>query len=153
VTLAAAVCWAVYTSFGAPVLRRNSPLAVAAWAVMFGALFLAPFGIVAAASTDWRLVEPIAYGGWVYSGLIAAGIANVVMYDGIRVLGPARAVAFQFLVPLFAVLIGALVLAESIRPDQVAGGLIIVAGVLLTGRGGAGRLPEAVAGTSSLPPE
>jgi drug/metabolite transporter (DMT)-like permease len=153
VTLAAAVCWAIYTSFGAPVLRRNTPLAVAAWAVMFGALFLAPSGIVAASSADWSRVEPIAYWGWVYSGLIAAGFANVVMYDGIRVLGPARAVAFQFLVPLFAVLIGALVLAEPIRADQVGGGLIIVAGVLLTRRGATGRSPEAVAGTSSLPPE
>ena len=69
--------------------------------------------------SDWSRVEPIAYGGWIYSGLIAAGISNVVMSDGIRVLGPARAVAFQFLVPLFAVLIGASILAEPIRPDQV----------------------------------
>jgi drug/metabolite transporter (DMT)-like permease len=153
VTLAAAVCWAIYTSFGAPVLRRNSPLAVAAWAVVFGALFLAPFGVVAAFDADWSRVEPIAYGGWIYSGLIAAGIANVVMYDGIRVLGPARAVAFQFLVPLFAVVIGALVLAEPIRPDQVAGGLIIVAGVLLTRRGSGGRSPERESGTPSFPPE
>lgn len=153
VTLAAAFCWAVYTSYGAPVLRRYSPLAVTAWAVLFGALFLAPFGIIAAAGADWSRVEPIAVGGWVYSGLIAAGIGTVVMFDGIRVLGPARAVAFQFLVPLFAVLIGALVLAEPVRADQMAGGLVIVAGLLLTRRGGTRRSPEAVTGTSSLPPE
>lgn len=153
VTLLAAVCWGLYTTVGAPVLRRSSPLRVAAWAVMFGALFLAPFGFDAARDADWSRVEPVAYAGWIYSGLIAAGIANVVMYDGIRVLGPARAVAFQFLVPIFAVVIGALVLAESIRANQVVGGLIIVAGVLLTRRGRPGRSPEAVSGTTSLPPE
>jgi drug/metabolite transporter (DMT)-like permease len=134
VTLAAAVCWAAYTSFGAPVLRRHSPLAVAAWAISAGALGLAPFGLIAALGADWSLVQPVAVAGWIYSAVIAAGISNVIVFDGIRQLGPARAVAFQFLVPLFTVLIGALILSEPVTAGQVVGGLVIVAGVLLTRR-------------------
>jgi len=134
VTLAAALCWAIYTSFGAPVLRRHSPLAVSAWAIAAGSLALAPFGLVAAAGADWSGVEPIGVAAWAYSALIAAGISNVVLFDGIRLLGPARAVAFQFLVPLFAVLIGAAVLAEPISTGQLIGGAVIVVGVLLTRR-------------------
>jgi drug/metabolite transporter (DMT)-like permease len=35
VTLAAASCWAIYTAFGAPILRRHSPLRTATWAIVF----------------------------------------------------------------------------------------------------------------------
>jgi drug/metabolite transporter (DMT)-like permease len=153
VTLAAAACWAIYTSFAAPWLRRHSPLAVSAWAVTFGAIFLWPVGAVASLGMDWSRVEPLAYGSWLYSGLIAAGIGNIVLFEAIRLLGPARATAFQFLVPLFAVIIGALALSEPVRPGQIVGGTVIVAGVLLTRRGGVAGTPEAVSGTSSLPAE
>jgi drug/metabolite transporter (DMT)-like permease len=43
--------------------------------------------------------------------------------------------AFQFLVPFIAVILGALLLGERVRPEQVAGGIVIVLGVMLT-RGG-----------------
>ncbi len=153
VTLAAAACWAVYTSYIARYLRRHSALAIAAWAALFGAMFLWPFGLVAALSVDWGRVGPLAYGGWLYSAALSAGLGNIILYDAIRLLGPARATAFQFLVPLFTVIIGALILAEPVRAAQVIGGTIIVAGVLLTRRGGLARAPEAVSGISSLPAE
>ena len=153
VTLAAAACWAVYTSYIARYLRHHSPLAIAAWAALFGALFQWPFGLAAALSVDWSRVGPLAYGGWLYSAVLSAGLGNIILYDAIRLLGPARATAFQFLVPLFTVVIGALVLAEPVRAAQGVGGAIIVAGVLLTRRGGLARSPEAVSGISSLPAE
>ncbi len=39
-TLAAALCWAIYTSYGAPILRRHSPLRTTTWAVVAGAAML-----------------------------------------------------------------------------------------------------------------
>ena len=41
----AAACWAIYTVFGATVLRRHSPLVTTTWAIVAGTLFLAPIGI------------------------------------------------------------------------------------------------------------
>ena len=35
-TLSAAMCWAIYTAFGANVLRRHSPLKTTTWAVVAG---------------------------------------------------------------------------------------------------------------------
>ena len=50
-TLVAAACWAVYTVFGATVLRRHSPLVTTTWAIVAGTLFLAPLGIAQLATT------------------------------------------------------------------------------------------------------
>ena len=131
-TLGAAVCWAIYTSWGAPILARHSSLRTTAWAMVGGSVVLLPLGLVQAAGADWGAVTVGAWAGLAYSSLIPAGIANVVVFHGIRLLGPTRITALQFLVPFIAVLLGAAFLAEDVQPAQLAGGIVIVAGVAIS---------------------
>jgi drug/metabolite transporter (DMT)-like permease len=131
-TLGAALCWSIYTAFGAPHLQRHSPLRTTAWAMVGGCLVLAGPGLWEAASADWGHVSAGAWGGLLYSAFLPAGIANVVVFHAIRLLGPTRITAYQFLVPFIAVVLGAIFLQEPIRAAQVAGGAVIVAGVALT---------------------
>ena len=130
-TLAAAACWAVYTSFAAPILASHSPLRTTAWAMVGGVIVLTPLGLIQAAGTDWEAVGADAWAGLAYSALIPAGIANVVVFHGVRLLGPTRITAFQFLVPFIAVLMGWAFLAEAIQPGQLLGGAVILAGVAI----------------------
>ncbi len=139
-TLAAAVCWAIYTSWGAPILVRHSPLRTTAWAMVGGSLVLAPIGLIQAAGTDWAAVSAGAWAGFAYSTLIPAGVANVVVFHGIRLLGPTRITALQFLVPFIAVLMGAAFLSEAIQPAQIVGGAVIILGVAVTRSITVGRL-------------
>ncbi|TAJ99700.1 MAG: DMT family transporter [Chloroflexota bacterium] len=131
-TLVAAACWAVYTSFGAPILASHSPLRTTAWAMVGGSIVLAPLGLVQAAGADWGAVSAGAWGGLVYSAIIPAGLANVAVFHAIRLLGPTRITALQFLVPFIAVLLGAAFLHEAIQPAQLAGGAVIILGVAIT---------------------
>jgi drug/metabolite transporter (DMT)-like permease len=140
-TLAAAMCWSVYTAFGSPILRRHSPLRTTAWAMVGGSLVLLLPGLWQASSGAWSSVEAPAWLGLLYSALIPAGLSNVVIFHAIRLLGPTRVTNFQFLVPFIAVVLGAIFLAERIRPEQIAGGAIIVLGVSVTR---ASRRPEVV---------
>lgn len=134
-TLVAALCWAVYTVFGANLLRRHSPLVATTWAIVFGTLFMAPVGIAQLATMDRSLIGPPVILAVVYAGTLAAGIANVVVFHGLKLLGPTRVTAFQFLVPALAVVLAAIFLGEAVRPVQVVGGAIILAGVALLRRG------------------
>jgi drug/metabolite transporter (DMT)-like permease len=147
-TLVAAGCWAVYTVFGASVLRRHSPLVASTWAIVFGTLFMAPVGIAQLATMDLSRIGPPVILAVVYAGTIAAGVANVAVFHGLKLLGPTRVTAFQFLVPPLAVGLAAIFLGEAIRPIQVVGGVVILAGVaMLRGgswpRAGAFRAPRA----------
>ena len=56
------------------------------------------------------------------------------VFNAIRLVGPTRVTATQFLVPAGAVVLGAIVLNEPIGIGQVVGGAIIVLGVWLTRR-------------------
>ena len=134
-TLLAAACWAIYTVFGATILRRHSPLVTTAWAVAAGTVFLAPVGIAQLTTVDIGAVNPAVIIAILYSGTLAAGIANVVILHAVKLLGPTRVTALQFLVPALAVVMAAIFLSESIRPFQLVGGAIILAGVALLRQG------------------
>jgi drug/metabolite transporter (DMT)-like permease len=138
-TLAAAACWASYTAFAAPVLRRHSPLMLTTWATIGGTVVLAPPGLA-------QLLAPGAVGpdqaaravpllvAIAYSGVLAAALSNVIVFNGVRLLGPTRVITLQSFVPAMAVVLAFMFLHEPIRPAQVLGGAIIVAGVALTRR-------------------
>jgi drug/metabolite transporter (DMT)-like permease len=133
-TLAAAVLWAVYTVLGTRMLRRIDPLQTTAWSVLGGTLLLVPLGIWEAATSPPAAVTLPVVLAVLYAGALAAGMGNVLVFNAIRHVGPARATVSQFLVPAGAVILGAIFLSEAIRPAQVAGGAVIILGLWLTRR-------------------
>ncbi|HET9346903.1 MAG TPA: DMT family transporter [Candidatus Limnocylindrales bacterium] len=132
ITLGAALCWAIYTAYASPYLRRWSPLRATAWGTLAGTLVLAPLALNQLQSVDVPSLGPEVALAILYSGFLAAGISNVVVMNGVKVVGPTRTAALQFLVPAIAVALAAAFLAEPIRPGQVLGGIVILAGVALT---------------------
>ncbi|MEO5918667.1 MAG: DMT family transporter [Candidatus Limnocylindrales bacterium] len=130
-TLLAAICWSAYMAWGAPILARHSPLRTTTVAMIGGSLALAPIGLFQTAGTDWGAVSAGAWAGFAYSALIAAGIANVIVFNAIKLLGPTRITGLQFLVPFIAVVFGAMFLGEAIQPIQIAGGAVIIIGVAI----------------------
>ena len=132
ITLAAAFCWAVYTAYASPYLRRHSPLRATAWGSLAGTLVLAPLAVIQLRSVDVAALGPEVGLAILYSGFLAAGVSNVLVMNGVKVVGPTRTAALQFLVPAIAVALAAVFLSEPIRPGQVVGGVVILAGVALT---------------------
>jgi drug/metabolite transporter (DMT)-like permease len=138
-TFLATICWACYVAFGAPVLRRHSPLRTATWAIGFGCLGMLPMAVWQVGSLDVSKIGAGTIGLFLFCTLLAAAAANVVMFEVVKVLGPSRAMLFQFLVPAFAVALSALLLGEAIVIGQVLGGLVIVLGILVASSRWLGR--------------
>lgn len=133
-TVVAAALWATYVAFGAPVLRRHSPLRIVAWAVTVGTFVMAPIGLWQLASADLSRLTVETPFALVYAGLASIAFGNVIQFRAVQAIGPARAAAFQFLVPPMTVVLAAIFLRESIRIEQVLGGIVIVAGILIARR-------------------
>jgi len=137
-TVLAAALWAIYVAFGAPVLRRHSPLRTVAWAVTFGTIVMLPVGLWQLRDADLShltLATPLAI---LYAGLLSIAIGNVLQFRAVQVIGPARATALQFLVPAMTVVLAAIFLHEALRPEQLIGGIVIVAGIVIARRRGPG---------------
>ena len=145
ITLTASVLWAIYTAFGAPYLQRYSPLRVTAWATTAGTIVLAPIAVSQLATVDVdAALTPGVLGAVLYSGFLAAGLSNVIVQNGVRLIGPTRTAAYQFLVPAIAVLLALVFLSEPVRLGQVIGGVVIIVGVLITRGGAPFRVPAGV---------
>ncbi len=133
-TIGAAICWAIYVSFGAAVLRRHSPLRTSAWAILAGTALLVPAAAWEMAHADLAAVGPAQVAAVAYSALLAGALGNVVVFRGIKMLGPTRITNLQFLPPALAIVMAAVFLGEPILPTQVVGGIVIVLGVVIARR-------------------
>ncbi len=132
--LAAPLAWALYSIRGKQVLDRFpfSPLAATAYAAFFGAVMLCPAAVAERLTTGRAAAFSLA--GWLavlQLALLGTVLGFVWWYEGVKALGAARAAVFINLVPLFGVLLGALLLGERLAWAEAAGGVLIVGGVSL----------------------
>ncbi|MCG8709887.1 DMT family transporter [Brenneria sp. 4F2] len=132
IAFVAALSWAGYTAL----LRRRPidvPPLVLLWIVASGgALALLPF-----APVEWWLAGAMpglsarVIGGMLFVALVA-GIAAYLVYSRIvAIYGAARASTSMYLVPVFAFLLGALLLGERLQFYHVISTLMVFAGVAL----------------------
>jgi drug/metabolite transporter (DMT)-like permease len=135
--LGAPLAWALYTILGKKVLARFPPLVATAYASLFGTLLLLP-----AAALEGSLlsgVHRLTIYGWIavlQLALLGTVAGFVWWYEGVEMLGASRAAVFVNLVPLFGVLLSALILSESLEVSQLAGGILVVLGVGIGTLGG-----------------
>ena len=130
-----AICgWAAYTIIGRHALKGLSPIAATTYASLWGLLLL-----MCGASTEWHQFEPRHLSWQVLAALLYLGAVGTVIgfvwyYEGVKTIGPARTAVFNNLIPVFGIGLGALLLGEPILISMVAGGILVIGGVLLTNR-------------------
>lgn len=132
--LCAPLCWAAYTLIGKRALTGMRPLLATTCAVLWGAAFL-----LCGAWTEYDCVQWSGIGlpTWLavaYLGVFGTALSYAWWYDAVAALGSSRTAIFNNLVPLFAVVLSGIVLNESVAPSQIAGGALVIAGVLLVNR-------------------
>lgn len=126
--------WVVYTMVGRSMMRRPdalSPLATTAHASALGLLLLAVVAAFELPQVQWSKRGAVDFAAIAYMGLIGTAVAFVWFYEGVKVLGAARASVFTSLVPVFGVLLAVLLLGEPLLGSMVVGGLVTLAGVSL----------------------
>jgi drug/metabolite transporter (DMT)-like permease len=129
--LVSALCWALFTVLGAPVVRRRSALVASTYATLWCMLLLLPFVPVELAqrpigTLTTTLVLAVLYLGWG-----ATSLAWFLWYKGVEHLDAAVAAVFFFAQPLVGGLLSALFLHETLSLGFWIGGLVLAGGILL----------------------
>ncbi|MDQ3236137.1 MAG: DMT family transporter [Actinomycetota bacterium] len=131
--LAAAICWGSYTMLSIGLLRRYSPLAVAAYPMVLGGLAAFPLVLL-----DFR-VDVASMSGTVwfaalYSTLCSSAFGFAAWQQGVSRVGANRVLVYQYLVAITGVTAGVILLGESFGPQQILGAAVVLAGVYLARR-------------------
>jgi drug/metabolite transporter (DMT)-like permease len=128
ISIGTALTWACYTIAIAPLMRRYSPFRISALVLAIGWVPLALVSIPQLGeqhfSFGWKV--------WLGFGYAVIGplfLTNILWFTAIDRVGASRASLFANLQPFFAVVFALLLLSESLHTMEIAGGLLIFAGI------------------------
>ncbi|MGE4468816.1 MAG: DMT family transporter [Desulfovibrio sp.] len=126
--------WSSYTLLGKKVMNGLSPVGAVTWSCLAGMVFLLPMAVREGLFAHLAGATPLEWGAMVYLGVFGTGVGFSWYYQGIQRLGAARAGVFINLVPVNAVLMGWLLLDESVDLSLLVGAGLIFTGVYLVNR-------------------
>lgn len=132
--LGCALMWSAYTLLGRLGTQTMPALVMTAYASCAGFVMLLAVALFADPA---RLMPDYSAGAWgaiLFLGLLGTTLGFTWFSAAVQEIGAQRASIFINLVPVAAVLQGALLLGERLDPSVLAGGALVIAGVLLTQR-------------------
>lgn len=139
--LAAAALYAI----AFPYTRRHlSPLGISATALAAAQLLCASAGLAVAVAVSGRApghLSPAVLGSLLGLGALGTGLAYVLSYRLLELKGATTTSTVTYVIPLFATVLGVLVLGERLHLNEPVGALVVLAGVALS----QGVLPPATA--------
>ncbi len=138
---AGAVLWGAYTAFSKPLSRHVTPLSISFLGLLCALPFLLALGAYYLGEVAWERVTLWIWAAILFSGGLSIGIAVVIWNTAVRNVGPSQTAVYGNLVPVVALVSGALLLGEPVLPAQLAGGALILLGLVLMRRS---RQPRAV---------
>jgi len=129
--LTAVVIWGLYSVMSRVVTRSRSALSVTMLSTWLSLPMLYP-----AAVWEWRARPPTlslpVMLAVVYIGVFPSVVSFLAWNESVRRLGPGKVMAFYNMLPVFATLIGVLLLGEPFSLSQLAGGGLIISGSLIS---------------------
>ena len=128
--IATALTWAFYTVTIAPLMRRYSPYRISALVLAIGWVPLALVSIPQLADQQFEFGWKV----WLGFGYAVIGplfLTNILWFTAIDRVGASRASLFANLQPFFAVFFALILLSESLTSLEIAGGVLIFAGIAL----------------------
>lgn len=130
--LVAALMNAIFYVAGAKLLRNMPVMVFDTYLVTIALVF---FGTLGAATGRLSFDFHIQAWGWlIFLGLVATALALAAVFRGIQLIGASRASIISSLEPAFTAILGFLFLGERLTGVQIAGGTLILLGVLLQDR-------------------
>nr|WP_241664468.1 DMT family transporter [Ningiella ruwaisensis] len=126
--LGATLCYALTASYLKRHLSQAKPFAVAAGSQIFTAIILLPIALFNLPST---MPSASAWASALILAFMCTGVAYVMYFDLIAKIGASRAITVGYLVPLFGIFWGIVILDEVLSPSALIGGVCIIVGVML----------------------
>lgn len=132
--LACVLCWVIYSLIGKSVMKTLSPLVSVTYSTIIGAacLFIPAChegllqNILHHGASDWLNLA--------YLGFFGTVIGFVWFYEGLKHVGPVKSGQFINFVPIFGLLIAAVILSEPMTFSLLVGAALVIGGVYLNTR-------------------
>lgn len=137
-----AFSWGAYAVLSLPLLKRYTPLALAAYTMLLGGAAAIPFALTGVPGisdsvfvVDWSAVGVRSWAGAAYSTLLASAFAIAAWQGSVARMGANKVLVYLYLVTLVGVTSSVLLLDEGLGAAKIAGAAVILFGVYVVRRG------------------
>lgn len=131
-SLVAAAAFGAYAVINRPLVQRYPGRELMAYSLLVGGSLVALSGLTSVLRQDWGTVSMQSWLILVYAIVGPVYLAYALWNWAISRQGIPRTVVYGFLVPVVAGAMAVLVLDEAVRPEQIAGALLVVGGLAIT---------------------
>lgn len=133
--VAAMIAWALCTVLGKPLVSKYGGVHVTAITLITGAIFFTPIGLA-----TWHHFQPmgVSFKGWsslLYMALGTSVVAYTLWFWALGRMEATKVAVFNNLQPVITALLSLWLMNEAIGARLIAGGLLVIFGVILTERG------------------
>jgi drug/metabolite transporter (DMT)-like permease len=130
--MVAALAWAIYVERGAPYNARLGALRVMAWTTLIGSAVLLPLSLVFDSPSEFARLDGKLWSYYLYTAIFPVGVAFLGLTAGLERLGVSRVMLYMYLIPVAGVGLSAAFFGDPLTWARILGGLVVLAGVILT---------------------
>jgi len=123
--------WAIYSVLGHDTIRKLGPRRATSGAMLFGATMLAPFFIAQRGWNELPRVTPATWGALLFLSIGCSALGYLFWYGALETVEVSRVAALLYLEPLVTFIAAALLLGERVSGTVIAGGLLVLASVVI----------------------
>jgi drug/metabolite transporter (DMT)-like permease len=132
--LLAVITYALFTILGRPIVLKYGALSATALVNFAGLLLILPCGVYNAATFPYESLRTIDWIGILYLGIGTSMIGYLLWYYALRRIDAIRLAVFANGQPIVASILSVIFLGATITPQFVVGGIVTLAGVIITQR-------------------
>jgi drug/metabolite transporter (DMT)-like permease len=133
--LGAVVAWSVYAVGGKAYAGRYGGVGVGSYTLVLGTAIYAPVGLWFVTPDHFARLSPWGWAGLVYLVLVTSVLAWLIYYWALARAEASRVAIWSNLQPVLTAILAWAIYGEALTAPFVAGGAMVLAGVVLTERG------------------
>ena len=134
--------WSIYTVGAKQVVSELGAMKATTLMMLTGTPVFLLVCAPALFAQDWAGIRPVAWGGLVYSALLAIALAHFIWNYGVRKIGPTRTAIYSNITPIIAMLVAWPALGETPTTGQLIGAVIIFIGLYFVRSGMRAKKPS-----------
>jgi drug/metabolite transporter (DMT)-like permease len=132
IILVAVLSWSAYSILGKPLVMKYGAFRITAYALASGSAMYFPFGLYRSLTFDYSGVTAGAWLSLAYVALGVSVVAYALWYWLVKNMDITRLAVFHNIEPVIASIVAFIFLDETLTWSFIAGGIIVLAGVLIT---------------------
>jgi drug/metabolite transporter (DMT)-like permease len=130
--LLAVVAWAVYAVWGKPYAERYGVVTTTGITIVIGTLLYLPVGIFFSRAADFRALSAVGWGSIAYLVVLTSVVSYLLYYWALAREDASRVAIWSNTQPVLTALLAWMVSGDPLTPSFVVGGLLVIAGVVMT---------------------